>query len=101
MQRQHCSLSQQAAEDIAVKALTFLSQDPDLLGRFLALSGMDPATLRDVINEPSFQAAMLDFLMSNDDTVLAFATNHGLTPDDVLKAKMKLDPMASASTGAL
>jgi hypothetical protein len=101
MQSQHSGLSKPVAEEIAVKALTYLSQDPELLGQFLALSGMDPASLRAVINEPSFQAAMLDFLMSNDDTLLAFASNHSLTPEEILKAKITLDPMGAASTGAL
>ncbi|MCV6546440.1 MAG: DUF3572 domain-containing protein [Cohaesibacter sp.] len=100
-QGQHSPLSHQAAEDIAIKALTYLSQDPDLLGQFLALSGMAPSDLRSVISEPSFQTAMLDFLMSNDDSLLAFASNNGFTPEDIAKAKVTLDPMGSANTGAL
>ncbi|MCT4655374.1 MAG: DUF3572 domain-containing protein [Cohaesibacter sp.] len=101
MHPHHSRLSKDHAEDIAIKALTFLSQDTEMLGRFLALSGLDPVSLRDVIGEPSFLAAVLDYMMQDDATLLAFTANNGLAPEDILKAKQKLDPMASASTGAL
>lgn len=93
-------LTFEAAESIAIKALAFLSNDSELLGRFLALSGLDPSDLRTVAQEPSFLAALLDFLLTDDSLVLAFASNNALRPEDIVMAKATLDPMSMASTGA-
>ena len=89
------------AEAIAIKGLGFLSNDAELMGRFLALSGLDPSNLRDIVSEPSFLAAILDFLLTDDSLILAFASNHGLTPEDIVCAKARLDPMSMASTGSI
>ena len=94
-------LTPEASEEIAIKALTFLSNDAELMGRFLSLSGLDPAQLRAVIGEPSFLAGLLDFMMTDDALLLSFVSNHALSPEDVIKAKQVLDPMGNASTGAL
>lgn len=94
-------LSKQNAEEIAILALGYLSQDIELMGRFLNLSGLDPSQLRDVAQEPSFMAGLLDFLLSDEANLLAFSANHGLNPEDIAKAKAVLDPMALAQTGAL
>ena len=88
------------AEAIAIKALAFLSSDMDLMSRFLALSGLDLSDLRDVAGESGFQAALLDFLLSDDSLILTFASNNGFAPEDVMLAKHRLDPMSQASTGA-
>nr|WP_321444263.1 DUF3572 domain-containing protein [uncultured Cohaesibacter sp.] len=91
----------ETAEAIAIKALGFLSADPDLMGRFLALSGLDPADLREIASEASFLAAILDFLLTDDSLLLAFASNNGLTPEEVVTAKARLDPMSMATTDSL
>ncbi len=91
----------ETAEAIAIKALGFLSADPDLMGRFLALSGLDPADLREIASESSFLAAILDFLLTDDSLLLAFASNNGLTPEEVVSAKARLDPMSMATTDSL
>nr|WP_321525328.1 DUF3572 domain-containing protein [uncultured Cohaesibacter sp.] len=101
MQKKQFGLTLEEAETIGIKALGFLSNDPDLLGRFLALSGLDPSSLREIASEPSFLAAILDFLLSDDSLVLAFASNMTIAPEDVITAKLRLDPMSMATTGAL
>lgn len=97
----HFGQTTETSEEVAVKALTFLSNDAELMGRFLALSGLDPAQLRSVIAEPSFLSGLLEFMMTDDALLLSFVSNHGLSPEDVAKAKQVLDPMGNASTGAL
>ena len=89
------------AEAIAIKALGFLSADQELMGRFLTLSGLDPADLREIASEPSFLAAILDFLLTDDSLLLAFASNNGLSPEEIITAKARLDPMSMATTGTL
>ncbi|WP_319529034.1 DUF3572 domain-containing protein [uncultured Cohaesibacter sp.] len=88
------------AESLAIKALGFLSSDAELMGRFLALSGLDPSDLRQVAAEPSFLAAILDFLLADDALVLAFASNNAIAPEAVVTAKARLDPMSMATTGS-
>ena len=100
MIKNHTVHSFESAEAIAIKALGFLSGDAELMGRFLALSGLDPSDLRAVVSEPSFLAAILDFLLSDDSLLLAFASNNGLAPEDIVTAKAHLDPMSMATTGS-
>ncbi len=40
------SLTQEAAEGLAIQALTFIAEDPERLGRFLAVTGIGPAEIR-------------------------------------------------------
>ena len=37
------SLTQEAAEELAIQALTFIAGDSERLGRFLAITGIGPA----------------------------------------------------------
>ena len=46
-------LTRALAEDMAVAALTFIAQDDERLGRFLALSGLESGNLREVAAEPA------------------------------------------------
>nr|WP_321459438.1 DUF3572 domain-containing protein [uncultured Cohaesibacter sp.] len=101
MQKKQSGLTMEAAEAIGIQALVFLSSDSELLGRFLALSGLDPSAIRDVASEPSFLAAVLDFLLSDDSLILTFANNNALAPEEVVTAKFRLDPMSMATTGSL
>lgn len=61
------------ATAMAQQALVFLSQDEELLGRFLALSGVGPAEIRTRIGDPAFLAGILDFLLAHEPSVIAFA----------------------------
>ncbi|WP_316861658.1 DUF3572 domain-containing protein [uncultured Cohaesibacter sp.] len=101
MQKKQTGLNIEAAEDVAIKALGFLSQDGELLERFFALTGLDPSEIRTIATEPSFLAAVLDFMLSDDSIILTFAANNAMAPEDVMAAKVKLDPMSMASTGTL
>ena len=48
---------QAAAEQLAIAALGFIAGEPEQLGRFLAMSGIGPDSLRDAAREPRFLAA--------------------------------------------
>ncbi len=86
------------AEEIAVKALTFIAADPQLLSRFLALSGLNPAQLRDAAGEPGFLCGVLDFFLGFEPNLMAFAEAENINPADVVKARAVLDP--SEASGA-
>ena len=46
----------ETAEALAIAALTFIAEEPERLGRFLALSGIGPESLRAAASEPGFPA---------------------------------------------
>ncbi len=84
------AMTRTEAEQLALTALGHIAADPDLLGRFLADTGIGPETLRQAASEPGFLAAVTGHLMANDAVMLAFAANHGVTPEDIVRAHAAL-----------
>jgi hypothetical protein len=81
---------QESAEALAIAALTFLADDSERLGVFLALSGLGPESLRAAAGEPHFLAGVLDHLVSNERLLLDFAEHQGVDPFDVTRARQAL-----------
>ena len=71
------------AEHTAVAILGWLAAEPDMLGRFLALSGLQAVQLREAVNDPGFLAGMIDFLVSHEPTLLSFCEATGTAPQTV------------------
>jgi hypothetical protein len=80
----------EAAEQLAIQALTFIASDPTQLGRFLALTGIGPAEIRDAAREPGFLAGVLDHVAGDERLVVAFAADAGVEPDQVAEARAAL-----------
>jgi hypothetical protein len=81
-----------AAEALAVQALGFLATDPERLGRFLALSGIDPHAIREAAREPHFLAGVLDHLLSDEaGLLLPFAAGAGVKPEEIAAAGAALE----------
>ena len=76
----------QDAEVTAVAILGWLAGEPELLSRFLALTGVSPSEVRNAINDPGFLAGLVDFLMSHEPTLLAFSDATGIKPEAVVHA---------------
>lgn len=76
-----------AGEALAARALNFLAGDPERLGRFLALSGIDPRTIRTVASEPFFLSSVLDHLLGDDRLLLAFSQADGVPPEAIATAR--------------
>lgn len=72
--------SREAAEALALQALSFLARDPQRIGGFLASSGLDADQLRLAVQEPGFFAAVLGHLMSDEPMLLMFAEDAGVEP---------------------
>ena len=79
------------AETIAIAALSWLATEPDLLGRFVALTGIGPSSLRAAAQSPDFLASVLDFIMQDDRTVLAVARGQEIAPEAIARARHKLE----------
>ena len=73
-------------QTLAVAVLTFLAADADRLTRFLALTGLHPATLRATAATPAFARAVLSYLGSDEMLLVAFAHEAGLDPVQVGQA---------------
>lgn len=78
------------AEETAIAILGWLANEPELLGRFLELTGTDPTSLRNAVNDPGFLAGIVDFLMGHEPTLLAFCEATGTRPEDVVRAHAML-----------
>jgi len=78
--------SRDRAEEIAIQALAFLAADEERLGRFLALSGLDPAEIRRAAAAPDFLGGVLRHIMEDDRLAEAFARDCGLTAEALLAA---------------
>jgi hypothetical protein len=75
-----------AAETLAIQALAFLGEDPERLGRFLAVTGIGPADLRSAAAEPQFLAGVLEYVVSDEPLLLEFANHAGIGPEDITRA---------------
>ena len=80
------SLTQEAAEALAIQALTFIAADAERLGRFLAATGIGPAEIRAAAREPGFLVGVLDHLAADERLLTGFAAETGTDPSDVGKA---------------
>ena len=79
-----------AAESIAIQALSFIAEEPERLGRFLALSGIGPESIRAAAAEPGFLAGVLDHLAGDEPLLIAFAEKLGVDPVVVERARNAL-----------
>ena len=77
------SLTQEAAEALAIQALTFIAGDGERLGRFLAVTGIGPAQIRAAAQEPGFLVGVLEYLAGDERLLSAFAAETGRDPADV------------------
>jgi hypothetical protein len=83
-------LTHEAAELLAVDALSFLAITPDALGRFLALSGIGPTMLRAAAAEPAFLAGVLDFFLSDERLLVSYAEQAGIPATQIAHARRAL-----------
>src|SRR5690242_9211669 len=79
--------SRETAETLAIDALGYIAAEPETLGRFLAASGLGPATLRRAASDPHFLAGVLDFMLSDETLLLAFAGHAGIEPETIARAR--------------
>ena len=85
-------MAPETASEIAINGLQHLAGDHELLSRFFALTGITPDTLRENAGSPEFLAAILDFYLGDEPTLLAFSASHDINPEDIQKARYTLVP---------
>lgn len=83
-------LQQSVAEEIALKAVSWIVADEELLAVFLGSTGASAGDLRARLSEPEFLGSVLEFLTMDDAWVLAFCAAENLPPERPLQARMSL-----------
>ena len=78
------------AQIMGQSALAFLAENVDLLSQFLVQTGVGPDEVRNRKNDPEFLGHVLDFLLQDDDMIIAFSEYAGVVPDLVVVARHKL-----------
>ena len=84
------SLTLEAAEALAIGALGYLAAEPETLARFLALTGIEPAGLREMAGEPAFLGGVLDYLLGDEPLLLAYAAHAAVPPQEIAAARTLL-----------
>ena len=82
--------AREAAEALAVQALSFIAQDGERLGRFLSLTGIGPGEIRSAAREPHFLVGVLDYLVADERLLTDFAKEAGHDPATVEAARIAL-----------
>ncbi len=74
-------LSAEDADVVAFKAITFIASDEVLLSRFLDLTGCVPEKMAARLHDRGYLGAVLDFILGDEATTIAFAKAAGLGPE--------------------
>ena len=88
--KQRLPISREAAERLAIQALTFIAQDGERLGRFLAMTGISLNEIRAAAGEPGFLAGVLEHIAEDQRLIESFAAEAGLEPAEIDKARHAL-----------
>lgn len=78
--------NREEAEELAVAALLFIANDPELMPRFLNISGINAEDIRKAAASKGFLAGVLQFIMAHEPTLMAFSAQSGYLPQSVGEA---------------
>lgn len=79
------------AEALALSALGWTLSDEARAQRLLALTGLDPAGLRERLGEPGLLASVLLFLEAHEPDLVGAAEALGVSPGALVEARRKLE----------
>jgi len=77
---------------LALSALGWVLSDETRASRLLALTGLTPDELRAGLGDPALLVAVLDFLCAHEPDLVAAADALGVTPQDLVAARERLNP---------
>ncbi|WP_299927108.1 DUF3572 domain-containing protein [uncultured Pelagimonas sp.] len=84
------TLSLEAAETIGLQAVAWLAANDELFPVFTGSTGASEADFRANLQDPVFQASVLDFLMMDDAWVVAFCDMQNIPYDRIMQARAAL-----------
>ena len=83
-------MTPEKAEILAFESLGWLAGEPEELQKFLNLSGLDVAALRDAAGSPEMSVAILDYLLGHEELLLRFCESASAKPKDLHLARHAL-----------
>lgn len=90
MRNRNGTVGGEDAEAVAVQILVWLTGQPELMGRFLALTGIEASQIRQAAAEPGFLAGVLGFVMAHEPTLMAFCEESGHAAERVAACHQRL-----------
>jgi Protein of unknown function (DUF3572) len=84
------SAAREAAEMLAIQALSFIAEEPERLNGLLNATGLSLDRLRESATAPDFLAGVLEHMLADESLLLAFADSAAIDPADVSRARMAL-----------
>jgi hypothetical protein len=82
--------SADTARDIVLKYIIYLANDGERLGHFCGQHMIAPAELKQRLDEPIFQGFIFDCLLADEQELVAFASDQGVAPENMLALRAKL-----------
>jgi hypothetical protein len=79
--------AREAAEIVAIQALTFIADEPERLARFLDMTGIEASQIRSAARDPGFLAGVLEHMLGDESLLIAFASSAGIDPAEVANAR--------------
>lgn len=79
------------ADQIAIDVLGYIASEPDLMRRFLDLTGIEAGEIRQAAAQPGFFVGVLDFMLANERDVEDYVYRTGSSPEALVAAREKLD----------
>jgi len=83
-------ITRKIAEKLAIQALSFMAEEPERLGAFLAATGIGPEMIRKAAADPAFLAGVLDHVVADEPLLVAVAEHAGVAPQDLEHAQAVL-----------
>jgi hypothetical protein len=84
--------AREAAEMLAVQALTFIAEDQERMSGFLAATGLEPGQIRSAAQQEGFFAGVLEHMLADESLLVAFADSAGIDPAEIARARAALGP---------
>ena len=83
-------MNEDAAQTIALLALSFLAEDDDRLGRFMGWTGLGPDDVRQAATNLDLLGGVLDYLLTHEPLLVEFAEKANIAPEDPVRARQAL-----------
>ena len=77
-------------EELAELCLQYLAQNPEQLAEFMVQSGLAPNDLRRLVGTDTFKHGLVDYVVSNEQLLLAIAADATLSPETITRIWAKL-----------
>jgi hypothetical protein len=84
------SNTRNAADTVALEAMTWLVGNEDLLQVFLGATGASESDLRGALDDPDFLGSVLDFILMDDAWIIACCDARGWPYERLAQARQAL-----------